>query len=79
MQAIFDGLDWLGLEADGEPVFQHARAERHREAAVELLERGRAYRCYMTVEELADEREKAARRGPADPLALARPRRRRPA
>ena len=59
VQAIFDGLDWLGLEADAEPVFQHTRAERHRDAALKLLEAGRAYRCYMTVEELEVEREKA--------------------
>ena len=46
---------------------------------MELLERGAAYRCYMTVEELAAERETARAEGRADPLALARPRRRRPA
>ena len=44
VQAIFDGLAWLGLEPDETPVFQYARAERHREAALELLARGRAYR-----------------------------------
>src|SRR5580658_3330339 len=43
---IFQGLRWLGLEPDEEPVFQHARAERHREVALELLARGGAYRCY---------------------------------
>ena len=63
VQAIFDGMAWLGLEPDAEPIFQHARAERHREAALELLERGGAYRCYMTVEELAAERETARAEG----------------
>jgi glutamyl-tRNA synthetase len=63
VEAIFDGMRWLGLEADAEPVFQHQRAERHREAALEMLERGAAYRCYMTVDELAEEREKARAEG----------------
>jgi len=63
VEAIFDGLRWLGLEPDAEPVFQFARAERHREVALELLERGAAYRCYMTVEELAEERETARAEG----------------
>jgi glutamyl-tRNA synthetase len=63
VEAIFEGLRWLGLEADEEPVFQFARAERHREAALELLARGGAYRDYMTVEELAAERETARAEG----------------
>ena len=65
VEAIFDGLRWLGLESDAEPVFQFARAERHRQVALELLERGGAYRDYMTVEELAAEREKARADGRA--------------
>ncbi len=65
VQVIFDGLDWLGLEPDAPPVFQFARADRHREAVGALLERGHAYRCYMTVEELAAEREKARAEGRA--------------
>ena len=40
VQVIFDGLSWLGLVADEEPVFQFARADRHREVVDELLERG---------------------------------------
>jgi glutamyl-tRNA synthetase len=63
VQVIFDGLKWLGLEADAEPVFQHQRADRHREAVQILLERGRAYRCYMTVEELDAERTLARAEG----------------
>ena len=63
VEAIFDGLRWLGLEPDAEPVFQAARAERHRQAALELLARGGAYRDYMTVEELAAERERARAEG----------------
>ena len=63
VEAIFDGMRWLGLEPDAEPVFQAERAERHREAALELLERGGAYRDYMTVEELAEERVRARAEG----------------
>ncbi|VAW14735.1 Glutamyl-tRNA synthetase, partial [hydrothermal vent metagenome] len=44
--AILDGLAWLGIDHDGEIVFQHARADRHREAAEALLSSGNAYRCY---------------------------------
>ena len=57
--AIFDGLTWLGLEGDGEPVFQFARSARHSEVAAALLASGNAYRCYLTPEELSALREKA--------------------
>jgi glutamyl-tRNA synthetase len=63
--AILDGLSWLGLEWDGEVVFQHKRADRHREAAEQLLAAGHAYRCFATPEELAEMREKARREGRA--------------
>ncbi len=63
--AIFEGLDWLGLKADAEPVFQFARAERHREAVMDLVARGRAYRCYMTPEEADAQREQARAEGRA--------------
>jgi len=60
---IFDAMEWLGLDYDGEPVFQHARAERHREVVHRLLETGAAYRDYMTPEELTEERERARAEG----------------
>jgi glutamyl-tRNA synthetase len=63
VQVIFDGLNWLGLEADEPPVFQAARADRHREAVEELLARGEAYRDYMLPEELEAERERARAEG----------------
>ncbi|MDZ4371784.1 MAG: glutamate--tRNA ligase [Phenylobacterium sp.] len=63
VDVIFDGLRWLGLEADEPPVFQAARADRHREAVEELLTRGQAYRDYMTSEELEAERELARAEG----------------
>ena len=63
VKVIFDGLDWLGLTSDAPPVFQAQRAERHREAVQQLLDAGRAYRCYMTVEELDAERTLARAEG----------------
>ena len=59
VEAIIDGLAWLGLNCDGEPVSQYARVDRHREIAEQLLASGNAYRCYMTPEELQAMREKA--------------------
>src|SRR3954463_14516174 len=54
INAIIDGLTWLGLTWDGEIVFQFARAARHREVVEKLLAAGRAYRCYATPEELTE-------------------------
>ncbi|WP_371132691.1 glutamate--tRNA ligase [Phenylobacterium sp.] len=65
VQVIFDGLAWLGLEPDSPAVFQAARADLHRQAVDDLLTRGAAYRCYMTVDEVAAEREKARAEGRA--------------
>ncbi|MEL6365737.1 MAG: glutamate--tRNA ligase [Pseudomonadota bacterium] len=59
VQAITDGLAWLGLDWDGGPVSQYARADRHREAAEELLTSGAAFKCFMTPEETEAERERA--------------------
>ncbi|MFN3584717.1 glutamate--tRNA ligase [Phenylobacterium sp.] len=63
VKVIFDGLAWLNLQPDEPPVFQFARAERHRAVAEELLARGGAYRDYMTPEELEAEREVARAEG----------------
>lgn len=52
IDAILDGLDWLGLDYDEAPVFQSQQAERHGEVAHKLLEAGHAYKCYATSEEL---------------------------
>jgi glutamyl-tRNA synthetase len=61
--AIFDGLTWLGLAWDGEPVHQFARAARHREVVEQMLSSGNAYRCYASAEELTEMREKARAEG----------------
>jgi glutamyl-tRNA synthetase len=59
IDAILDGLDWLGISGDGDPYFQSQFEQRHAEVAHQLLDLGAAYRCYMTQEELAAAREKA--------------------
>jgi glutamyl-tRNA synthetase len=63
VEAIIDGLKWLGLDWDGEAISQFARAERHREVAHALLASGGAYRCYASTEELEEMREKARLEG----------------
>ncbi|MCW5680219.1 MAG: glutamate--tRNA ligase [Xanthobacteraceae bacterium] len=63
IDAIIAGLKWLGLDWDGDIVFQFARATRHREAAEALLTLGRAYKCYASPQELEEMREKARREG----------------
>jgi glutamyl-tRNA synthetase len=57
--AILDGMRWLGLDWDGHEYYQSQFWSRHAEIAHRLLERGAAYRCYMTQEELAEQRERA--------------------
>jgi glutamyl-tRNA synthetase len=54
---IFQGMQWLELNWDGEPVMQFARAKRHAEIARQLLDEGKAYHCYATPEELEKMRE----------------------
>ncbi|PTE11995.1 glutamate--tRNA ligase [Mesorhizobium helmanticense] len=61
--AILDGLSWLGLTWDGEPVSQFERAPRHREVAEELVRMGKAYYCYATPAELEAMREAARAKG----------------
>lgn len=56
-QAILDAMDWLGLTPDEPPTFQSSRADRHATCALELIERGAAFRCYTTPEELEARRE----------------------
>jgi glutamyl-tRNA synthetase len=58
--AILDGMRWLGLDWDGHEYYQSQFWARHADIARRMLERGQAYRCYMTQEELAAQRERAA-------------------
>ena len=76
VQAILDGLEWLGLQADEQTVFQSHRGARHAEVAHEILARGQGYQCFLTPPELeamqaaivaereAARKEKRAPRGP---------------
>ncbi|HET9442557.1 MAG TPA: glutamate--tRNA ligase [Acidimicrobiales bacterium] len=52
IQGIYDAIHWLGLDWDGEPLFQSANAPRHREAAEKLHADGRAYYCECTAEQV---------------------------
>ena len=61
--AILNGLKWLELDWDGEPLYQFACVERHREVALELLASGNAYHCYASPQELTDMREAARAAG----------------
>jgi len=61
--AILNGLEWLGLNWDGQATYQFARAGRHREVAEQLLAEGKAYRCFATAEELEEMRNKARAEG----------------
>ena len=61
--AILDGLSWLGLDWDGDTVYQFARADRHREVARQMLAEGKAYYCYATPAELDEMREQARAAG----------------
>ncbi len=63
IEAIIDGMKWLGLDWDGEVIYQFARAPRHREVADEMLARGAAYKCYASAQELDEMRELARKEG----------------
>ncbi|MBC7580522.1 MAG: glutamate--tRNA ligase [Tardiphaga sp.] len=61
--AILDGLKWLGIAWDDDTVYQFARADRHREVALQLIAEGKAYYCYANADELKEMREKARAEG----------------
>jgi glutamyl-tRNA synthetase len=64
--AILAGLEWLGLNWDGQTVYQFARAGRHREVAQHLFAEGKAYRCFATAAELDEMR--AAQKAAGKPM-----------
>jgi glutamyl-tRNA synthetase len=64
-RAIYEGLEWLGLQWDEDVVHQGANLERHRADAQALLERGAAYRCFCTPEEIDTRRREAEAAGEA--------------
>ena len=61
--AIIRGLTWLGLDWDGDAVSQFARRDRHAEVAHQMLDRGTAYKCFTTQDEIAAFRAEAEARG----------------
>src|SRR5690606_2420826 len=61
--ALIEGLKWLGLDWEGEPISQFARTARHAEIAHELVRKGHAYYCYCSPEELGQMREEARAAG----------------
>ncbi|MBB3266655.1 glutamyl-tRNA synthetase [Azospirillum sp. OGB3] len=66
VDAILDGLSWLGLDWDGDAVSQFARKDRHAEVAQQMLAAGRAYYCYASPEELEEMR--AAQKAAGQPV-----------
>ncbi|EAL59088.1 glutamyl-tRNA synthetase [Wolbachia endosymbiont of Drosophila ananassae] len=63
IDAIIEGLRWLGVSYDGEIVYQSKRIERHKEVANLLVEKGRAYHCYCPEDEVAEKKIKAREEG----------------
>ncbi len=63
VDAILDGMNWLGLNPDEPPVYQFARRQRHAEVAHQMLAEGKAYYCYCTPQELDTMREEARAAG----------------
>ena len=61
IDAILDGMRWLGLDWDGHEYYQSQFWARHAEIAHKMLDRGHAYRCWMSQKELAAQREQAAK------------------
>lgn len=62
-EAILKGMEWLGLDYDGEPISQFSRVDRHAEVAQQLLAEGKAYKCFATQEEISAFREAARAEG----------------
>ena len=63
IDAILQGLDWLGLKHDGNYILQSKNIARHAEIANQLLEKNQAYLCYTSAEELEEMRQNAEKNG----------------
>jgi glutamyl-tRNA synthetase len=63
VEEILSSLEWLGLKSDEPPVYQAQRADRHRQVAQQLLDSGKAYKCFCTTQELEEMRSKAESEG----------------
>ena len=64
-QAILDGMDWLGIQHDGDIVYQSKNEGRHRDVAEALIASGHAYHCYLSAEQQAAERQASRDEGRA--------------
>ena len=62
-QAILDGMQWLGLTWDKGPYYQTQRFDRYKELIQQMLDEGKAYKCFMSSEELDAIREKQKENG----------------
>ena len=63
VDAILDAMDWLGLACDEGPIYQSDRFDLYRQKVQQLIDEGKAYRCYCTSEELDAKREAAMKEG----------------
>ncbi len=63
IEAIYDGLNWLGIAPDAPPILQSSCIARHAEVVAQMLANGTAYHCYMSAEELASKRTEAQAKG----------------
>ncbi len=63
VQAILDGMAWIGLDHDSGPIYQTDRFDRYAEVIKQLLDEGKAYRCYHSQQELDDMRELQKEKG----------------
>src|SRR5210317_745541 len=63
VQAILDGMAWLGLNYDDGPFYQTQRFERYAEVVQGLLDEGKAYRCYCSKERIEALREEQMKQG----------------
>ena len=63
VEAIVDGIKWMGIDWDGDAISQFSRVGEHRKVIEQLLADGKAYKCYSTPEELTKMREKAIAEG----------------
>ena len=59
--ALLKGLEWLGLDYDGNVYSQFERANRHRIVALEMVKSGHAYKCFSTMDEINAYRDQAAK------------------
>ena len=63
VQAILDGMEWLGIKSDNDPIYQSEKWDRYQEVADQWLNSGDAYHCYCSKDELNDLRKEQMSRG----------------